>query len=236
MTARLFLSNTTDKPVMLFEDKKAKYYYAFNAEKNLLCILKGERIIHRQKARVGDAYFCTMKGREFLISPLRFPRKRSDIVAWTIGYSKELRALTPEHFAEMYSANYGQNNRGKKTPRWCLSDGKYYYVSMCKPRSFSVTFTGEGTADMMGVFADEPIRLAAYISEEITTQSICKLFSSYLETNTFSFPISYFEKICLRLGLSKNEIARIVKNKEKRFAASSVVRDFSKQYIKKAYA
>ena len=236
MTARLFLSKTTTEPVLLFEDKKTKYFYVFNAEINSLKILKGIRTIHRQKARIGDAFFCTIRDREFIINQLHFPRKRSDLVAWTIGYPKELRAANPTHFSEMYEHNYRQNVKGKAPQDWYISDHKYYYVSMCKPKNYSITFTGEGTADMMGFFAEQPIRLAAYISEDITTQSLCKLFSSYLETNTFDFPISYFEKICLRLGLSKHEISRIVKFKEKRFASEDVVRDYQNQYTRKAYA
>ncbi|MBR3887508.1 MAG: hypothetical protein IKJ32_00200 [Clostridia bacterium] len=236
MTARLFLSKTTTEPVLLFEDKKAKYYYVFIAETESLKILKGQRSIHKQKARIGDAFFCTVRDKEFMINQLHFPRKRSDLVAWTIGYPKELRAANPEHFSTMYEDNYRQNVKGKAPENWCLSDNKYYYVSMCKPKNYSITYVGDGHADMMGIFAAEPIRLAAYISEDITTQSICKLFSSYLETNTFDFPLSYFEKICLRLGLSKSEIARIVKNKESRFASECVVRDYHKHYIRKAYA
>jgi hypothetical protein len=236
MTARLFLSKTTTEPVLLFEDKKAKFFYVFIAESNSLKILKGQRTIHRQRARIGDAFFCTLRDKEFIINQLHFPRKRSDLVAWTIGYPKELRAANPAHFTEMYEDNYRQNVKGKAPQDWCISDNKYYYVSMCRPKNYCITFTGEGTADMMGFFAEQPIRLAAYISEDITSQSVCKLFSSYLETNTFDFPLSYFEKICLRLGLSKNDISRIVKFKEKRFASSDVVRDYQKHYTKRAYA
>lgn len=207
MAARLYTSETVSTPVLLAESNNTKYYYVFSAEKSELLILKNDKIIVRQKANIGDAFIYNISGKKFELTPVKLPRKRSDVIAWTLGYSKETRVKKLSDFNKAFASAYDKYRKNQSLRTWTITDNKSYAIGMCSPEIFA--------------YSCEPAHLTAYISEDISSSEIAKLFGSYLQNSTFEFPQCFFEKICKRLGLSNSEIARIVKHKEKRFCVAS---------------
>jgi hypothetical protein len=223
MSVQLFLRKSTLKPVPLFATSDAEYFYDFSSAAKTLRIFRGKKVIHKQKAITGDAFFCSVNGKTFTINQLQLPRKRSDLIAWAIGCPAKFRANCLEDFFSMHSNNIAPKNRKTTDSRIYLSDKTYYYFSLCKPQSNDSESVARKILGLNKDSTPEQARIAVYISEDITAQSIRKFFSSYLEKNSFNFPISYFTTICLRLGLSKNDINRIVKNKESHFVQEDIV-------------
>ncbi|MBQ6860524.1 MAG: hypothetical protein IJO08_02630 [Clostridia bacterium] len=203
MAARLYVYETVTSPALLAATNDTKYYYVFDANNSELVILRNDKIIIRQKATIGDAFIYNVNGKKFDLTPVKLPRKRSDVIAWTLGYSKDTRVRNLSDFPKAFSSAYDKYRKGQKLRTWTISDNKSYAIGMCNPQIFA--------------YSHEPAHLTAYISEDISSSEIAKLFGSYLQNSSFEFPQCFFEKICKRLGLSNSEISRIVKHKEKHF-------------------
>lgn len=232
MQAKLFLSSSQQTPASIMKQDTNEFFFVFVEDKEDLIIFRNAKIIFRLKAKIGDAFICTLTGKKFNIAPLKLPRKRSDVVAWALGYPRDYRVDKLEQFTNKFNSNYVLASKGKKLPEISITDNKYYAIGMCKPDAFNFTLNGNECMEHVTKNAFRPVRLAAYISEDITPQAIAKLFSSYLDVDTFDFPIAFFEKLCLRLGLSKNEISKLVKHKAKKFHEDAIVPE--SEFLKKA--
>lgn len=177
---KIFITQYTERTEI-----KENYWYSY-LEDGILRVYKQDNMFFEQEAKIHDAFEVIIKGcgnENPFITLMKPPRKKCDLVAWLLGYSKFERTTSYDEFLVILERKRNENDRPG-----------YVELSIAGPNFEFVEYSFIGSGDY------NYHNLVCWVDDEITKDEICHLIPE------FDYPEFYVRKVLAEVfGVTEKE-------------------------------
>ena len=156
------------------KDVIGDYWYSYS-EDGVLRVYKQNNLVFEQGAKIHDAFEVIIKGgnkQNAFITEMTPPRKKWEVVAWLLGFSKFERSALYQEYLEILEKRKEESDKPDYV-EFCMSGPNFEFVE----------YTLIGGED--GNYRN----LACWVAEGITKEEVCHLIPEY------NYPEFYVRKV-----------------------------------------